>query len=604
MFCGKCGSPMDDNAMFCPNCGSAAGNQEAASAPAAATEYYAETEILMPAEQNNQQYSQPYAPAYAEPEAPAFALNTEGAESKPKKKKSKAPILIAAIVAVVAAALLVVLNWNNVSGFVERTFSSPEKLQASVYEDAVGQVFDTVTGSKSEKKDETKIDLSNLGVEGELRVSVDKQILDMIPAQGMDLGFLSNIALGYDLSVKDALGKLVLDVILGDTTIASADAILNSDTLELYASVPELNDQALYLNLKEMIEENMGYSAMGSIDPEMLETLKKVIPSEEVLRTIAARYVSLVMSGFGEVEKSNEKMEVADISQKLHVLEATMDEDDLLKIAETLIKTLKKDKEIEAIIANVEEAAGQEGLYDAFMEAMEKAEAELSEIDSDDMPSFKLTLVTYLNDTNDIVGMTAKLSAEGEKLEPFSWLRVEQGKKFASEIVVSSGSQSIVIEGSGETGDSTNSEYVLRFDGEEILTVSVKDYVDNDQQISGTVRIAPSDAILDNVMSNMNDVVSGLLGSADPSLEIKFFKNADKVELAVGLAVGSKNLLAVSTSATLTAPDDIAVPENYVEISEDSDPSQWLETMNPDFLETLMDRLIEAGVPAELFVMG
>lgn len=604
MFCGKCGSPMDDNAMFCPNCGSAAGNQEAASAPAAATEYYAETEILMPAEQNNQQYSQPYAPAYSEPEAPAFALNTEGAESKPKKKKSKAPILIAAIVAVVAAALLVVLNWNNVSGFVERTFSSPEKLQASVYEDAVGQVFDTVTGSNSENKEQTQIDFSNLGVEGELRVSVDKQILDMIPAQGMDLGFLSNIALGYDLSVKDALGKLVLDVILGDTTIASADAILNSDTMELYASVPELNDQALYLNLKEMIEENMGYSAMGSIDPEMLETLKKVIPSEEVLRTIAARYVSLVMSGFGEVEKSNEKMEVADISQKLHVLEATMDEDDLLKIAETLIKTLKKDKEIEAIIANVEEAAGQEGLYDAFMEAMEKAEAELSEIDSDDMPSFKLTLVTYLNDTNDIVGMTAKLSAEGEKLEPFSWIRVEQGKKFASEMVISAGTESVVIEGSGENGDSTNAEYVLSVAGEEILTVSVKDYVDNDQQISGTVRIVPSDAILDNVMSNMNDVVSGLLGSADPSLEIKFFKNADKVELAVGLAVGSKNLLAVSTSATLTTPDDIAVPENYVEISEDSDPSQWLETMNPDFLETLMDRLIEAGVPAELFVMG
>lgn len=604
MFCGKCGSPMDDNAMFCPNCGSAAGNQEAASAPAAATEYYAETEILMPAEQNNQQYSQPYAPAYSEPEAPAFALNTEGAESKPKKKKSKAPILIAAIVAVVAAALLVVLNWNNVSGFVERTFSSPEKLQASVYEDAVGQVFDTVTGSNSENKEQTQIDFSNLGVEGELRVSVDKQILDMIPAQGMDLGFLSNIALGYDLSVKDALGKLVLDVILGDTTIASADAILNSDTLELYASVPELNDQALYLNLKEMIEENMGYSAMGSFDPEMLATLKKVIPSEEVLRTIAARYVSLVMSGFGEVEKSNEKMEVADISQKLHVLEATMDEDDLLKIAETLIKTLKKDKEIEAIIANVEEAAGQEGLYDAFVEAMEKAEAELSEIDSDDMPSFKLTLVTYLNDTNDIVGMTAKLSAEGEKLEPFSWIRVEQGKKFASEMVISAGTESVVIEGSGENGDSTNAEYVLSVAGEEILTVSVKDYVDNDQQISGTVRIAPSDAILDNVMSNMNDVVSGLLGSADPSLEIKFFKNADKVELAVGLAVGSKNLLAVSTSATLTAPDDIAVPENYVEISEDSDPSQWLETMNPEFLETLMDRLIEAGVPAELFVMG
>ena len=220
------------------------------------------------------------------------------------------------------------------------------------------------------------------------------------------------------------------------------------------------------------------------------------------------------------------------------------------------------------------------------------------------MGSFKLTLITYLNDANEIVGITVKVSAGmGMKLEPFSWVRVEQGKKFASELVISAGAQSIVFEGKGENGKTKNGEYVLSYDGNEILTVELKDYVSNDDQLSGTVRIAPSEYVMDMFMdeADLSQAIIDLIGTAEPALEIKFDSNGQVGSASFALAVGTKNLIAISINSKLTAADSIVLPEKYVEMTPDSDGSEWMETMNPDFLDTLMDRLIEAGVPAELF---
>ena len=593
MFCGKCGNFMDDNAAFCPNCGAAAGNDFQAAEPVEEVQYYAETEVLSPEANNNQYYSQP------QPVYPAFDLNTAGEVAKPKKKAKKAPFLIGGIAVVLIAALLVVFNWSNVSSFFERTFSAPDKLQTNVYEDVVSKTFDKVISS-DEENSAPAVDPSNMGINGELRINIDEQILSMIPTEGIDVSFLSDIAVGYDLSVKNNLEKMVLDMILGDTSIISAETIVNLETLEFFASIPDLNDRAIYMNLKEIMEQNGMTSA---IDPEMLEMLAEVIPSAETLEAIATRYVGLVMSGFGDVEKTTEKVAVSGISQNLHVLNATMDEKDLLALAEKLIETLQKDEDIESIILNLEEHMGQEGMYDSFAESMNQALESLAETDTDDMGDVKITLVTYLNDANDIVGITVKASMEDSKIEPFSWVTVEQGKKFATEVVVSTGSEEIVLEGSGENGETMNAEYVLSFDGNDIVIVELKDYVSNEEKLSGTVRISLPEAILEDLIANanLNDSIAELIGSAEPALEIKVDNNNQGGNVSVALTVGSKNLLSISASAQYTSPDSIELPEDYVEMQDEDSAMAWMETMNPDFLDTLMDRLIEAGVPAELF---
>ena len=603
MFCGKCGNPLEDDSRFCCNCGAPV--EEIPAEPAASVEETPVAENAAPAEEVMDVQENVVEEAVQELDQPEFMLNTEGEIAKPKKKISAIPFLIGGIVVIAAVALLAFLNWSNFSGFFTRTFSSPEKLQTKVYEDVVANAFDKVTVSEDNKKGEQTFDPTNMGAEGEMRLTIDDQLLSLIPANGMDMSWLSDIAIGFDSSVKDNLAKMAMSVILGDTKIASADMVMDQESMEYWISVPELNDKAIYMNYLDILEES-GMAMSALTDSEMIAELEKVMPSQDVIETIAKRYVGVLMSNFGDVEKSTETVKVSGVSQKLHVLKATMDEDDLLENAENLIKTLKKDKDIKEIILDIEEYAGEEGIYDSFIEALDEALETLDEEDMD-LPSFKLTLLTYLNDANDIVGITVKASSMGAKLEPLSWVRVEQGKKFASELVISAGPESLVFEGKGEKAKTTNSKYTLSYNGDEILTVKVQDYISDDTKTAGTLRITLSKDIMDEVMSgaDLPESVLDLIGSADPALEIQFnIAEGESGSFSIALAAGTKKLLTLALSTKLTAPDAIQIPENVVEFKDEESLTEWTETMNEDFLSTLMERLIEAGVPAELFAFA
>ncbi len=604
MFCGKCGNPVDDDSRFCGNCGAPV-EKEIPAEPVAPVEEVPVSEPAAPAEEVMDVQENVVEETVQEPEQPEFMLNTEGEITKPKKKISAIPFLIGGIAVIAAVVLLAFLNWSNFSGFFVRTFSSPEKLQTKVYEDVVANAFDKVTVSEENNKGEQAVDPTNMGAEGEMRLTIDDQLLSLIPANGMDMSWLSEIAIGFDSSVQGNLAKMVMSVILGDTTLASADMVMDQETMEYWISIPELNDKSIYMNYFDILEDS-GVAVSAMMNPEAMAEVAKVLPSQEVLETIAIRYVGVLMSGFGDVEKSSDTVKVSGVSQKLHVLKATMDEDDLIKVAENLLKTLKKDKDIKEILLDIEEFAGEEGIYDSFIEAMDEA---LEALDEDDMelPSFKLTLLTYLNDANDIVGITLKASSMGVKLEPISWVRVEQGKKFASELVISAGTESIVFEGKGEKAKTTNSKYTLSFDGEELLTVEVKDYVSNDEQNSGTIRIIPSEDIMEQVTgdADLPESISDLIGSAEPALEIQFsITETQSGEFSIALTAGSKKLVSLSWFTKLTAPDAIQIPENVVEFKDEESLNEWTETMNVDFLSTLIERLVEAGVPAELFAFA
>lgn len=608
MFCGKCGNPLEDDARFCGNCGAPV-ELEIPAEPAAPVEEAPVAEAAAPAEEVVEVQENVAEEAVQEPELPEFMLNTEGELAKPKKKIGKIFGLIGGIVLVVLIAVLAVAaisDFDGFFGFFTRTFSSPEKQQTKVYEDVVADAFDKLTVSGDNKKGGQSFDPTNMGAEGEMRLTIDDQLLSLIvPANGVDMSWLSDIAIGYDASVKDELYKMVMSVVLGDTTLASADMVMDQESMEYWLSIPELNDKALYINYSEMMED-MGASMVTMMDPETLADYAELLPSQEVLEAIVSRYVSVIMSGFGDVERSTETRKVSGVSQKLHVLKATMDEDDLVDIAENLIKTLKKDKDIKEIILNVEEYVGEEGLYDSFIEAMDEALEALDE-DEMDLPSFKLTLLTYLNNANDIVGITVKVSSMGVKLEPLSWVRVEQGKKFASELVISAGTESVVFEGKGEKAKTTNSKYTLSYNGDEILTVKVQDYVSDDTKTAGTLRIIPSENIMDEVMSGADipEAVLDLIGSADPALEIQFsVVNGESGEYSIALAAGTKKLVTLSVTTKLTAPDAIQIPENVLELKDEESLTEWTEGMNEDFLSALIERLIEAGAPAELFAFA
>ncbi len=590
MFCGKCGSEFNDDTLFCPNCGEPVSQQpevEEILAEASLEEEAAAPQEFVAGEDT----------AVADEvvadgsEEDVITLNTEGAEAAPKKI-SKLPFLIGGIAVVVVAALLAVFNWANISGFFTRTFSSPEKLHAKVYEEVVADAFDEADAVIADAKNA----FANSGSEGVIRIELDKAVLDLIAGQGMDMSWLSDIAIAYDVSMKDSRCKISYDALLGDTKLISADQYMDMESLEHWIRIPELNDNAMYMNLSES----------SGISKEELTKVLDAIPSEEVLSRVATRYVGILMSGFGDVEKSAETVKIDGVSQRLYLLEATMDEDDLVDILEDIIKELKKDDDVEDIIRNMEKVSGEEGLYDSLLESLDDA---MSELDAEnmDIPSFKIKLTTYLNGANEIVGIAAKYSASGISVEPFSYVTVEQGKKFATEIQFGAGDEVLLIEGNGTTGKTTTGEYVVTYQNEEVLTVKVQDYAVDEKQTTGTIRIIPNKTFIKNFLTEqfyLDDSAVDVAAGIEWALQIKLSGKPEDMVMSVSVAGNETNYVTLSVSEKETAASEITLPEKYINMDDYDFEEQWAETVNQEFLNTLFERLVEAGVPEELLEMA
>lgn len=595
MFCPNCGNPVNDGATFCPDCGTAVSQQPAAEeicsdvpvdeGVGTAQETVNDSNVPV-VDENDFAASQ---------ENEQIHLNTEGADVTPKKA-SKLPILIGGLAAAVAIVLLVAFNWANVRGFFVRTFSTPEKLQASVYEsvvvDAIDQADEMISNVKAVN--------DGSGCEGVLRIALDQALLELIGGQEMDMNWLSDIAVAYDCSAKDSRYQMSCDALLGDVKLISADYFIDVKSLEQWISIPDLNENAIYMNL-------MGYAGLSEED---LAKVLEIIPSKEVLSRMASRYVGILMSGFGEIEKSSETVKLKGIRQQLHKLEATMDEDDLVVVLENIIKALKEDDDIESIIGKLEEMTGEQGLYESVLEALDDA---LSEFDTEDfdIPAFKLKLTTYLNGANEIVGVALEVSANGVTVEPISSVTVKQGKKFASQLQFGAGEYVYMIEGEGTDGRTTTGDYVLTYQGDEALTVKLKDYAVKDNVPTGEIRIGLDESFIEGFVEAffveqmyLDESVTGIIGEMDWSFVIRMSGSEKDYQASFAIAGDNTKYITISATAKEKAPSAITFPEKYINMDDYDFEEQWSETMKQDFFDTLLNRLKDAGVPEELLSLA
>lgn len=610
MFCGKCGNPLDDNAMFCPVCGQPVASQSAQNEVQynANDYYYAppsyEGYTEEPAEQS---YSEPIpksdqesVPQVNEPDYSQFELNTEGNVQPPKKKNMKPFVIGGIAAAVVCVALVCIFMWSQIAGTFNWTFLSAEKNLQKAYDQVVVDAFD---GGVSLADSVSSVDMSNIGAEGDVTVSVNDSIMSLISsAAGTDLSWLESVSIAYDASIVDQMAKIDYDVLLNGTEIVGAEQVIDFSTLEQYISIPDFSDSALYLDT--MGTSDMMYDPYSSMSDSvaMLESVLEICPSQEIMESIMRRYIGVVTGGFGSVKKSSETVEVGDVKQRLRILTASMDEDDLIDMALVLLETLADDEEIEDIIRDMEELTGDDTLYDSFLEALDGAITEVEDAADSDMPSFKITLVTYMNSSNEIVGMTIKASASGMKLEPIHWVTVESGKKFASELIVSTsvGSEDIVIEGEGTNGKTKNGEYVVTVQDVEYLTLELIDYVSDEKKgTSGALRIIPSEEIMEMILSelDLDASISGIIGSQNLALELKFSDTKEGDSIEISILVDSKALITISVSAKQKNPSAVEIPSNYIE-----DADEWAAEFDIEAAAgTLISRLKNAGVPEELF---
>lgn len=574
MFCKKCGSEIADGAMFCGQCGEPQG------AP-------------VPQEQPEEPVAETVTDNYAAPveNDNAFDLNVEG-EQPAKKERRRIPlaaILVAAGVLVLAVAVILLMLPAG-RGFVERTIQSPEKLMYTAYSDAVEDAIDK-SGTASadwEKKDPAmKLDAHLL-----LGDQVLSLIAGAMEAQPEDFEALSDIGLSCTLDSQNDLKKLSYALSLSETDILTAQQYIDMKNNQMFISVPDLNEQALMMDMGEgLTEENLA----------QMQALTELDIDRDAMKTVLLRYMEQYFETFENVEKDSQTFQLQEVSQKLYVLETSISEKAQYEALMKILEALKTDEDVRRLVESCDSALGED-CYQEFLEAVDEAISDTQfEIDHlyDDN---EYIIKTYLNNKNEIVGFALSYQEAEELTEAISYISLRDGKDIANKLVVG---EDLVMEGSLTYDDGFNGGYIVWFENVEILEVKVEDLDKKADGLTGKIRILPSKKSIENIMGamGMEGSAASLTSFLDFSVDITMGVHETGKSLDISLMAGSSLLVGLNTSVYNRTSDAITLPESYADVNNEEQLEQWVNGLQIDGLTTILTRLDEAGLSDELMTV-
>lgn len=559
MYCVKCGHPAEDGNTYCANCGAEL-----------------QKPIVIPEDDDVPQDT---------------IASNDAAE-----KRMRPLLIFGACVVVILALVFLFLNFTGVKNWFLRTTSTPENLLLITYKQSMNRVFSPIMENYDKFLD--AVENPNSKNQAQIVLNPGEQILDTLEyalyAGEGDISWLSEIRLCIDYAIQEKLQEYVLTFGLGERNILSAELITDSQNQKMYLTIPEMSEQALLTDIEQA-------SGIASSD---MDALHAALPSQQVLGQLAMRYMDIVFGGFSNVEKYSESLTLDGIHREVTVLEAYIDHPDLLEVFDTFLKQIKADEDIKRIAEQLnpwyndlmeQSMASYNEYFDSSyvpVDLYEELIALVDELLSQLQEEFKnadqknhLYLYTYLNDSNEIIGVELVVSGMDE---PVSFLTLTNADRYSTQILFGD----LQITGGGDCSENLNGSFVISTDEQKILEVVLEDV----SQSKGVVYLEPSAAMLNAVASEIGFADSDAMEMADVALCFSFEECEENIQCTINVLSKEDSVLKVQILGKELDPAEIRIPEKFVDSVDEETVYNWYSNM--DF-EGFFKKLTDIGVPVE-----
>ena len=396
------------------------------------------------------------------------------------------------------------------------------------------------------------------------------------------ISFLNNIELKFNTNAKDNAIKSDLALEISGKKIVDFTTLADMNKQELFVALLSLSD-----NYLKITPDDTSNSLSATMSKDVMEAL----PSDDELEDLLNKYLKIAIDNMDRVEKSTKTIEVDGISQKVTVLEFTLDSQTVMNISKDVLKEAKTDSTIKKTLGKVEKIAKEQGviaedenLYTSYKEGIDEL---LNDLNKEEFENEEiLTITDYVNSSHEIIGRSIKMG----DYDILSYITAKDGDKFATKIKC----QNIIVKGSGtEKKDVVNGEYTLSMDEEEYLTLKVTDYNKGDIDdgiVSGKFLLTPSSALL-------NQMVGSSLMDIGIEMEIK--TTEDNGMLNLNIVSKGKTLVGLETNAKKTKATKIELPDSSKVYTAD----QVIEWASEFDLTKITTALRDAGVDSDLVDM-
>lgn len=584
MFCGKCGSKVEENTKFCPVCGTPVATEKTAAptAPAPQTTPIPQTPPVI--------------------ETPVYTQQPMAQPAPVVKKKTKKG-LIAAIIAAVAVVVIGVtalLSAGKIKNTIKKTFSSEEDYlvyvtqnKADEFASDIAEALGTVTENS----------VTEAGAKGEIKLKLTKKGADFLKNFVMaDLSWAKEAVITIDEDISKDKMSLKADIGLNGTDILSAECIVDLKNYMMYIKIPDVSSEFIKVSLGG-ISGTPAPEASATVLSSVMDQALEAIPEPELFEKVLARYVSIALSAVDEVEKESDTLEVGNVTLKCDKYTVEIDGKLLEKMITSVLKEAKKDKDLEKIIKDAVKAmdtlsADEDDVYDKFVEGIDSL---LENLNESEPPKETLAeYVCWVNGSGDIMGI--EFDADGTTV---TLLAPEKGKNFAVDLKIKSGGTTVSFEGEGtKSGNKKSGEFKIRAMGMDIVEFTVENFDTKTAEngyFNGSITVELSSGFLSMMgITESSDSTSiySILSDMKLRLDMASSEKKNSASYTISLIKGKDELCSLGITGAEDKYDKVDTPKNALDTNSSADMQKWAEKLD---IQKFVDRLTKAGIPKDLF---
>ncbi len=458
----------------------------------------------------------------------------------------------------------------------------------------------------------------------------------------VDISWFKDVRLSADISMEESTQFMTAGVYMNDTKICTLEYFFDLENLEIYMRIPELREGYIKVDYEETLKqqkamleqqrqaleesgevsqaaedalesmENSSFSDPAFIKEYMkfLTNLPEYMPEATTAENILNKYSSILFDHIENTEASeSETLDIAGASEECTVYEGILSQTNARSFLKEVVETAKSDEEIKEILDKLDES-----LYQNFMDALDETSENLSEELEDD--GSHISAKVWVTEDNTIVGRSLTLNDTDESIPIYDWKRITDGSNVQSSLAIGPEDEGFSISGKGIIeNDILSGQWLLKtssgdYDTEsgetpaptDWLTINVNSY-DTTALKKGCFKGSYSfglPSVLSADATPEENAANNPLASFQLLLDIDSDRDHGNVSLSLtneGVSLGSINVGA-NLGVTAEKPDFADLTNVY----DSMDEAAMNEYMSGITLDTILNNLVESGMPEELLM--
>lgn len=458
----------------------------------------------------------------------------------------------------------------------------------------------------------------------------------------VDISWFKDVRLSADISMEESAQFMTAGVYMNDTKICTLEYFFDLENLEIYMRIPELREGYIKVDYEETLKqqkamleqqrqaleesgevsqaaedalesmENSSFSDPAFIKEYMkfLTNLPEYMPEAATAENILNKYSSILFDHIENTEASeSETLDIAGASEECTVYEGILSQTNARSFLKEVVETAKSDEEIKEILDKLDES-----LYQNFMDALDETSENLSEELEDD--GSHISAKVWITEDNTVVGRSLTLNDTDESIPIYDWKRITDGRNVQSSLAIGPEDEGFSISGKGIIeNDILSGQWLLKtssgdYDTEsgetpaptDWITINVNSY-DTTALKKGCFKGSYSfglPSVLSADATPEENAANNPLASFQLLLDIDSDSDHGNVSLSLtneDVSLGSINVGA-NLGVTVEKPDFADLTNVY----DSMDEAAMNEYMSGITLDTILNNLVESGMPEELLM--